>query len=170
LRGLSWEQVAKGFGLYRGRGIFREIGSGIAGYIAGIPILALAMLVTLLLTRFGGKQPSHPIINEVGTDFWSIVKLYMLASVWAPITEEMMFRGAFFHHLRRRHGWFISTAIVSFIFASIHPQGILGIPMLMTIAFVLAALREWRGSIIASMVGHAMNNAMAVTLLILLMG
>ena len=38
------------------------------------------------------------------------------------------------------------------------------------IAFILAGLREWRGSIIASMVGHAINNAMAVTLLILLMG
>ncbi len=170
LRGLSWDQVVRGFGLYRGRGIFREIGSGLAGYIVGVPILALAMLLTLLLTRFGGKQPTHPIINEVSTDFWNIVKLYLLASVWAPITEEMLFRGAFFHHLRRRHGWIVSAAIISFIFAAIHPQGILGIPMLMTIAFILAGLREWRGSIIASMVGHAINNAMAVTLLILLMG
>jgi len=169
-RGLSWAQVRRAVGLHRGRGIGREILSGLAGYIAGLPILALAMIVTLLLTRLGGKPPSHPIINEVGTDFWSVIKLYLLASVWAPITEELMFRGAFFHHLRRRHGWLLSTAIVSFIFAAIHPQGILGIPMLMTIAFVLSALREWRGSIIASMVGHALNNAMAVTLLVLLMG
>ena len=40
--------------------------------------------------------------------------------------------------------------------------------MLMTIAFILAALREWRGSIIASMVGHALNNFVAVTVLILM--
>ena len=170
MRGLSWDQVVRGFGLYRGRGIFREILSGLAGYIAGVPILALAMLVTLLLTRFGGKQPTHPIINEVSTDFWNIVKLYLLASVWAPITEEMLFRGAFFHHLRRRHGWIVSAAIVSFIFAAIHPQGILGIPMLMTIAFILAAIREWRGSIIGSMTAHALNNTMTITVVILLMG
>jgi len=169
LRGLSWEQVRRAFGLYRGRGFFREAFSGLVGYIAGVPILALAMLLTLLLTRVGGKPPSHPIVNEQVTDWWSVLKLYLLASVWAPITEEMFFRGAFFHHLRRRHGWLISTATVSFIFAAIHPQGILGIPMLMTIAFILTALREWRGSIIASMVAHSINNAMAVTLLILLM-
>jgi len=169
LRGLSWEELIRGLGLHSGRGFLREIISGIAGYIAGVPILAVAMMVTLFLTRFGGKTPSHPIVNEISTDFWSVIKLYLLASVWAPITEELMFRGAFFHHLRRRHGWFLSTAVVSFVFAAIHPQGYLGIPMLMTIAFILAAMREWRGSIIAPMVGHAINNFIAVTLLIFLL-
>src|SRR5258705_7683070 len=98
------------------------------------------MMLALVLTKFGGKVPSHPIVNEISTDFWSVIKLYLLASVWAPITEELLFRGAFFHHLRRRHGWLISAAIVSFIFAALPPQGFLGIPMLMTIALVPPAL------------------------------
>ena len=167
-RGMSWAEARRAVGLHCGKGFAREVMSGLAGYVAALPILALAMMVTLVLTKFGGKVPSHPLVNEISTDFWSVVKLYVLASVWAPITEELLFRGALFHHLRRRHGWFLSAALVSFIFAAIHPQGYLGIPMLMTIAFILAGLREWRGSIIASMVGHALNNFVAVTVLILM--
>jgi membrane protease YdiL (CAAX protease family) len=169
-RGLSWEQIRIALGWHRGNGIWREVISGLAGYIAGLPILAVAMMLTLVLTRFGGKVPSHPIVNEISIDFWSVIKLYLLASVWAPVTEELLFRGAFFHHLRRRHGWFVSSALISFIFAAIHPQGYLGIPMLMTIALILAALREWRGSIIAPIVGHALNNFVATTVLIFMLG
>jgi len=169
-RGMSWADVRKALGWHRGKGFAIEFICGVAGYLAGLPILAFAMIVTIFLTKLGGKVPSHPIVNEVSAGFWSALKLYLLASVWAPITEELLFRGAFFHHLRRRHGWFISSAIVSFIFAAIHPQGYLGIPMLMTIAFLLAALREWRGSLIAPIVGHALNNFVATTVLIFLLG
>jgi membrane protease YdiL (CAAX protease family) len=169
-RGMAWPDIRRALGWHSGKSFATEVVAGLAGYTAGLPILALAMLVTVLLTKVGGQVPSHPIVNEIGTDFWSVIKLYLLASVWAPITEELLFRGAFFHHLRRRHGWFVSAAVVSFIFAAIHPQGYLGIPMLMTIALLLAALREWRGSLIASMVGHALNNFVATTVLIFVLG
>jgi membrane protease YdiL (CAAX protease family) len=52
---------------------------------------------------------------------------------------------------------------VAFVFAALHPQGWTAIPVLMSIAVVLGILREWRGSSIASMTAHALNNA-AVTL------
>ena len=93
------------------------------------------------LVRYsGGKSPGHPIQQEISSDPWSIVKLYLLAAVWAPITEETLFRGALFHHLRRKNGWLLSSLITSFIFASIHPQGLLGIPALMMIAIAGSAL------------------------------
>jgi membrane protease YdiL (CAAX protease family) len=170
-RGMTWAQIRRALGWHRGKGIAIEVVSGVAGYLAALPILALAIILMVFLTRLsGGKGPSHPIVNEISADFWSAIKLYLLASVWAPITEELLFRGALFHHLRRRHGWWISTAIVSFIFAAIHPQGYLGIPVLMTIAFLMAALREWRGSLIAPMVFHAVNNFVAITIVVFMMG
>jgi membrane protease YdiL (CAAX protease family) len=90
--------------------------------------------------------------------------LYLLVSVFAPVMEETMFRGALFHHLRRRWGWAVSAPIVAFIFAVIHPQGWVAVPVLGSIALVLAALREWRGSLIAPMVAHACNNFIVLTL------
>jgi membrane protease YdiL (CAAX protease family) len=171
LRGLPWLDVRRGLGLTAGRGVASEIVSGVGGYLAGLPLIAIAMLVTVFLSTFfkGGQAPSHPIVNEITSHPFGILKLYILASLWAPVSEEIMFRGAFFHHLRRGQRWIISTLIVSFIFAAIHPQGLLGIPMLMTIATIFSALREWRGSVIAPMVAHALNNFVATTLLIMML-
>jgi len=170
LRGVPWAKLRQDLGWHPGRGWGREILCGVAGYLAMLPLLALAVMVTLFLSRYiAGKAPSHPIMEEITSNGWNILKLYLLAAVWAPITEETLFRGAFFHHLRRRNGWFLSALIVSLIFASIHPQGILGVPALMTIAMMLAALREWRGSIIAPIVLHALNNAVVMTIAILML-
>jgi membrane protease YdiL (CAAX protease family) len=43
------------------------------------------------------------------------------------------------------------------------------VPALGSTALVLAALREWRGSIIAPMVAHACHNFIATTALLLLL-
>jgi len=171
IRGVPWAQICHGFGLVRGRGWLTEAFSGVVGYVTGLPLLALGLIITLLLSMLmkGGQPPSHPIVDEIRADPWSIIKLYLLASVWAPITEELMFRGAFLHYLRARHRWIVSTLIVSFIFAAIHPQGLLGIPVLMIIALILSGIREWRGSIVGPMVAHALHNAAATTLLILML-
>jgi membrane protease YdiL (CAAX protease family) len=95
--------------------------------------------------------------------------IYAVAVLWAPLIEETMFRGALFHSVRVRWGWWPSALLVSLIFAMIHPQGWTLIPTLGAIAMVLAALREWRGSLIASMVAHGLTNFVTTTLLILTM-
>ena len=68
-------------------------------------------------------------------------------------------------------GSVLFAAIVSsFVFAAIHPQGLFGIPILMTLAIVFALAREWRGSLRPSMIAHAMVNAGTTTLLFLIAG
>src|SRR5690606_8672697 len=37
-RGMSWERFRGELGWHRGRGFFREVGCGILGYLAGLPI------------------------------------------------------------------------------------------------------------------------------------
>jgi membrane protease YdiL (CAAX protease family) len=173
LRGLSWAEVRGGFGWHAGPsgGWAREAGLGIVGYVAGLPLLAVALVVTSVLTRVSGTVPSHPIAEEAGAGGLAhVLQLYLLAAVYAPIVEEMMFRGALYHHCRARLPWFAAALLVAVLFAAIHPQGWVGIPMLATVALVLAALREWRGSIIAPMVGHACVNGVTVTMLILMAG
>jgi membrane protease YdiL (CAAX protease family) len=66
--------------------------------------------------------------------------------------------------MRRRWGWLISASVVAVLFAAIHPQGWTFIPALGSIAIVLAALREWRGSLWAPITAHAMNNFLVLTL------
>lgn len=170
VRGVSWRELRRGLGWHRGRGVFREMGAGLLGYLGGLPVLALGMLVTGLLTRMAHTRAEHPIENEIGPGLWNHLQIYLLACVWAPIVEETMFRGALLHHLRQRWRWLSAAPIVALLFAAIHPQGWAGIPALGAIAIMLAALREWRGSTIASMTAHFLQNFMVTTFLVLLLG
>lgn len=105
LRGGSWSDIFTALGWRRGRGVLREIAAGLLGHIAGLPIVVLAMLVTWLLINLTGNNPTHPIQDMPLDSGWDLLRLFLLASVLAPLVEETLFRGALFHHLRARFGW-----------------------------------------------------------------
>lgn len=176
LRGVDALSLRYALGWHRGKGVAREMGAGVVGYLSGLPVFLTGILITLLLIALdnllrgdkGAVEPTHPIVNELGKGgFWGMMKIYLLASVWAPLTEETMFRGALYHHLRGRFGAIVSGLVVAFLFAVIHPQGYLAVPALMGLAVVLAGIREWRGSIIGSVTVHAIHNGIIMTLLFL---
>jgi membrane protease YdiL (CAAX protease family) len=167
IRGQSWHDTRQQLGWHLGRGVVWEMICGIGGYIAALPVLAVALLVTLQLVRLSDTAPSHPILNYLNGDAGQVALLYFLACVWAPVFEETMFRGALFNHLRGRHGWWVSAMVVGLLFAAVHPQGWTTIPVLGVIGMVLCGLREWRGSLIASMTAHALNNGTVLTLALL---
>jgi len=177
IRGARGVEARHALGWHKGKGVFREMGAGVVGYLAGLPVLGIGFLMTLvllavasMLTNGSAPPPTHPVVERAGDhSLWGIASLFLLASVWAPITEESMFRGAFLHHLRGRWGAVSSAAIVGFVFAIIHPQGILLVPPLMALGFNFAMIRQWRGSIIGSMTAHALHNAILMTVLILAM-
>lgn len=162
LRGPDWGWVRESLGLTRGRGFWREVGVGLVGYLAGLPVLVLGMLVTFVLMRYSGESAAHPISRAPFGEPRELMMLFLLAAVGAPIVEEIMFRGALLGHLRARLPWWAAAPVVSLIFAAIHPQGWVAIPVLGAIAMTLAALREWRGSLIAPMTAHAFNNGVVV--------
>lgn len=168
LRGVARTELRKGLGWHTGRGFWREVGAGVVGYVAGLPILAAGAVVSLVLQRYSGSDTSHPIVEELGGGPLQTLQLFVLAAVWAPLVEETMFRGALYHHLRAHFAWPVAAALVAVLFAAVHPQGWAAIPVLGGIAFSFAAIREWRGSIIAPVVAHAINNG-AVTLLLVTM-
>jgi membrane protease YdiL (CAAX protease family) len=169
-RGATDVERQKAFGWYIGRGWLREIGAGLVGYIAGLIVIAPGFLVTLGLVRWAHAAPEHPIVHELlSGSAWRVAAIYGLACVFAPVLEETMFRGALFHHLRRRWPWVASAPVTALIFAMLHPQGWVTVPALASIAIVLAGLREWRGTIIAPMAAHALNNFLALTLAVALL-
>jgi membrane protease YdiL (CAAX protease family) len=163
-RGSKWGDVRRALGWVRGKGILREAGSGIIGYIAGLPLIALSAVVVLVISRYADTVPSHPIVNEIKSDPVTLILLFGVASIWAPVVEETLFRGALYGYLRGRWSWPVASALTGFLFAVVHPQGWIGVPALTTIGFVLGAIREWRGSIIAPMTAHALNNGTVLLL------
>jgi membrane protease YdiL (CAAX protease family) len=162
-RGVGGAEWRAGLGLSRGRGIVREAFAGFVGYLAGIPVFAAGFLATVYLARVIGEPVSHPAIGEAG-DPSARLHLFLATCLWAPLVEEAVFRGAFQSYLRPRMSRLLAAAVTGLVFAFVHPQGLAAIPALMSIGGWFALLREWRGTLIPSLVAHAMHNAALVSL------
>jgi membrane protease YdiL (CAAX protease family) len=146
----------------------------------GIVALAAGVGVAVVLSKLfgdGTMRPSHPIQQMVqDSGGLGLLCTYMLACVSAPLFEELFFRGAMYRNLRTGLGrWgplgsaVASMAISSFIFAAIHPQGLIFVPVLGGLAVGFCVMREWRGSINASIVAHALNNFTVLSLNVLML-
>jgi membrane protease YdiL (CAAX protease family) len=178
LRGATWRQVRQDIGWRAGDRPMLEPFNGILCYLATLPILIVLMLVIALILQHGPKwitAPTHPIAGEVMHGDWRVwFQILFVASVGAPFVEETMFRGVLYRHLREatvgRGRWrsvVISALVAAFIFAALHPQGLLGILPLMALACGFTAAREWRASLVPSMTVHALHNGMLTLMLIL---
>ena len=118
---------------------------------------------------------AHPIIIEIANGGWQVrVLIISLAAIAAPIVEETIFRGVLYRQLRTSSRTFNhaisifgSVLIVSFLFAAIHPQGWIAIPALMGIAIGMNLMREWRGTVIPSMVVHGVSNGLVTSMMLI---
>lgn len=187
-RGMSWERFRGELGWHRGRGFFREVGCGILGYLAGLPIyFGMAFLVFFVNTisqaiqRAGAPSgekrlpepplPDNKVFDMVaGSHGPALLLLASLIVIWAPVVEESIFRGALYRHVRQRlGGWgglVLSVAIVAAAFALAHAYVLVGVLMVATLGAVFTLMREWRGSLIAPMTAHCLHNSMVLTVLL----
>jgi membrane protease YdiL (CAAX protease family) len=189
LRGIPWRQVRQDIGWQTGRRPWLEPLLGVGCYAMALPMVFLALLTMLGVTalrdqlgwgpdEFGpSESPGHPIAFTVAqAGWWVWLEVLFVASVVAPVVEETMFRGVLYRHLREATSALrpaasvlVSALVVSFLFAVIHPQGLLAVPLLMSLAVAFTLMREWRGSLLAPMIAHGINNAVATALLFFLM-
>lgn len=186
MKGISFRQLCDDIG-WKAKGGIVDVFVSPINYIAGTPMMFCGLICVLILTvvssfflpekPFGtGVAAGHPIQDIIANGEWfSIIYVVMMACVAAPIVEETMFRGVLYRHLRElsggwaRWGSVIFSAIFNgLIFAAIHPQGFIAIPLLTCLAINFSLAREWRDSLIAPVIMHAINNG-AVTALMLLM-
>ncbi len=188
-RGIPFRQVRRDIGWTLGDTPPLEAVLGVAGYAMALPLLALGLAMVILimgvLTAAGPPldtfaptgAPMHPIALEIASGGIMIkLMILTLAAVAAPIVEETMFRGVLYRHLRDASramgllGSIVVSAIVnSFIFAAIHPQGLIAVPALMALAIAFSLMREWRGTVIPCMLMHGISNALLIGLFMLAM-
>jgi membrane protease YdiL (CAAX protease family) len=188
LRGIPWHQVRQDIGWHMDRWPGLEPFFGLGCYALALPMLILGIVFYLILTKLRDRlgwgpdefdpsnAPGHPIVFWVGqAGWWVWLEVLFVASFVAPIVEETMFRGVLYRYLRTAScGWhpalsvLFSAVVVSFVFAVIHPQGFLAVPVLMGLALAFTLMREWRGTLLPSMIAHGINNGVATLLLFLM--
>ena len=155
--------------------IWRLLGSRPEGYdwllTAGILAAAVifsfgsAMLISALLSYVGPGWPE----SFVGADGWlnegPAVFLLVIVLVVAPVIEEVLFRGVMLHRIAVKWGLGPAIVVSSAVFGLLHVNfvgvGVLGI--------VMALLYVRTRTLIVPIACHVLNNAVAVSLVILAM-
>jgi membrane protease YdiL (CAAX protease family) len=188
VRGVPWTEMRHEIGLTAGRRPLLEPIIGFGCYAMMLPLMGAALIVTVLLVRrqLGGAtdsfepadMPSHPAVEWLARASWRTrLEILLLGCVTAPLIEEIMFRGVLHRHLRdtmpRLAPWLsilLSGTIVSFVFAVIHPQGLVAVPALMVMAIGFTLAREWRGTLVPAMMAHGISNGVNMILAMVALG
>lgn len=131
------------------------------GLLFGLMIIALSIVISLLVEPILGPSPSQEAFTALAKDPEGFIFIFTSASLLAPITEEVYFRGFAYNAFRRR--WGIAGGIVgsAFFFALSHLDPWAFIPIAL-IGGVLAYAYEKTGSLPVVMIAHLFNNTLAL--------
>lgn len=142
------------------RDLGKNILWGVGTALANIPLVWLASIAGQALFSWLPK-PEHPVTVQLQTngDWFTTVTLLLIASVGAPILEEIMFRGTMLPALAKVMGrpW-VAILVQGLIFAAIHPTGVPAWLALGTIGAMSGFLSRQTGSLVPSMVMHGVHN------------
>lgn len=170
----QWRQLS---GWTAPRGVLRELAAGTFGYLAGLPLVLGALLVSLVIDQIylsvtgqGARDSSNPILELASkSDALTLVLLFSLATIWAPLVEETVFRGGMYRALRTRLHAILAGLISAVCFGVMHGYPLTLLGPVMAIGLTFALMREWRGNIVGAAFGHFLNNATVLGLLFVVM-
>ncbi|MAY74518.1 MAG: hypothetical protein CMJ31_07415 [Phycisphaerae bacterium] len=177
-RGMSGERLRAAIGLHTGRGLFKEMGCGVAAYFAGLPVFLAGAIISVVLmflaqalrmkAGLGEPQtPTNPVFELVSAaDPLALFMVFTLATIWAPLCEELIFRGALLRHLRGHMSIAAAVLLGATIFGFMHGYGPLLVFPLIALGSVFGVMRVWRGSLIPCITAHALHNGTVLTLAI----
>lgn len=147
------------------------IGMGVACFVAG-RLLAFGLVV--LLTGLGvDVPPVQDSFRVIAQDRATAPALVLTAVLLAPLGEELLFRGVLFQGVRARRGFWAAALASAAVFTLAHVgdgggpvADLIIVAGILPLGVAFAAIMQWRGSLVASAVTHAVYNAGGVALLI----
>lgn len=129
---------------------------------AGAAILASAGWGTLL-AALGVEPESQAVLQalERGAP-WSRAVLIVFVAVWAPLVEELVFRGWLLPRLAAVLSPRWAVAAQAAVFAALHLDRLWAVPPLVVIGLTAGWLRHRSGSVLPGMAFHLGNNGLAL--------
>ena len=168
VRGVKFSRMRRDLGLHSGEGVWKEIACGVLAYCATMPVYWVAAISSGLLQQAMDLERPD-VVGETIAGINGYVQMIALASLvvlWAPIVEEVVFRGSLHRHLRARLRAGTTIAITAVGFALVHSYGPVAAAPLIVLGVSFALMREWRGSLIAPMTAHFMHNGVMMAFLL----
>jgi len=140
------------------------------GFKGWLMIVPFVLLVSLIMNMFIDNQNgSNPLLEIVlnNNNYLSFILLFLTTTLFAPLFEEIIFRGVLLPILSRDFGIIIGITISSFIFALAH-LSISEMPPLFILGIGLATTRLVSGKLSSSIVMHSLWNGLTFLNLFLL--
>jgi membrane protease YdiL (CAAX protease family) len=150
-----------GFGLRPGEGGWRPLARG------AIILAAAGIVVDIalgLLSEATGV-PSHWtewFDEDLAWGSGGVLVASLLGTVlFAPLLEEIVFRGLLYGTLRRRLGWPTAAVLSAAVFAAAHGYGVAGFGSVFASGIMWSIAYEKTRSLLPGMIAHAANNVSA---------
>jgi hypothetical protein len=155
---------------------YKDFLFGASTIILAYPFVIAIEVVTSLVLSYLGINIQHDQVavkqvRGVLGEFPLLILLSTCICIFVPFVEELLFRGFLQQWLKKFFSLSTSIFFTSMMFASIHyssDQGISNVPLIISL-FILSCflgfVREYRGSVWASMGLHSLFNAISIALL-----
>ena len=151
-RRIHWKYI--GFGKFD----LNTMGLGCGLLIAGYVIIFLHNLILLALGVDTQGDAIIKMIAELDSPIW----LFLVGGgVFAPLVEEIFFRGFLFQGFRQRYGWVAAIILSSGIFAAAHLDPVAFIPTFV-LGGVLAYVYHRSNSVWPGIILHFLVNALGL--------
>ena len=144
----------------------RELGVGALGglalYAGGVFVIGTVVEIVLHAASHRRLHGPHQLPTHLTGG--ELVLAGITVILFAPVAEELFFRGFLFNSLRARHSFVFAGALSALCFGAVHYQGgawqnALLLPIVMCfVGFGLAFLYERRRNIVANIAAHATFN------------
>ncbi len=150
----------------------KALSVGLLLFLAAFPVIVLVGFVwqTILdqLARIGFDLPQDPqdLVYQFTRNIPAIarISLILMATVTAPIVEELVFRGAIYRFLKHRMNPALAVLVSAFLFASIH-FNLISFPSLIVLGIFLCLAYEMTGNLKAPIFLHAIFNINSLVLI-----
>ncbi len=156
--------LAAGIGRLPLRRVMRPVGGPLrragVGLLLAWAALPLVFGTAYLVERYGGEG-TQEVVDRLQNRGPGWLGLAFIASVVAPIVEEVGFRGLLYPALRQWRGPWVATALTAVLFALVHEPATTWAPLAILACF-LAYSVEATGSVLPAIAGHAAFNALTV--------
>ena len=143
------------------------IAQGFRGWLMIIPfVLLVSLIMNLLIDNQNGSNPLLEIVLN-NNNYFSFILLFLTTTLFAPLFEEIIFRGVLLPILSRDFGIVLGITISAFIFALAH-LSIGEMPPLFILGIGLGITRLVSGRLISSVIMHSLWNGLTFLNLFLL--
>lgn len=159
VRGIGWRDLCADLGLLPGAGLGREL---LVGLIGG----GITWCVTALVYVVGGQVAAittSPSLVTLSDD--DLHRLVLVTLLWAPVAEELTFRGLLLRGIGPRPSVLVSLAVSALGFSIMHRRAGMW-PEMFVAGLGFGTLRHMRESLVSPIVAHAVYNGIQVLLLL----